>query len=168
MTLLLNPTFLLGSAFMAFVLQVMMNFWFDVPLLTNVTSTETETEAAITRNLNILQSHPRCGLTFDKGREECWWGCDRKQGTEGFGQLYLTVRYLTELDSDDLHLLIKLFSCQDPVCLENCHVPGQDQPNCIQSLIADYKKHGGVCPNSDKTRNLKFVVHDHIWTQNSA
>ena len=94
MTLLLNPTFILTSAFMAFVLQVMRNFWFDVPLLTNVTSTETETEAVITRNLNILQSHPRCGLTFDKGREECWWGCDRKTGTDGL--IYFTVIFSFE------------------------------------------------------------------------
>ena len=78
MAILVTPTVIFTSAFTAFVLQViisMMNLWSDVPLLTNVTSTETETEAAITRNLNILQSHPRCGLTFDKGREECWWGC---------------------------------------------------------------------------------------------
>ena len=79
MAILVTPTVIFTSAFTAFVMQViisMMNLWFDVPLLTNVTSTETE--AAITRNLNILQSHPRCGLTFDKGREECWWGCHRK------------------------------------------------------------------------------------------
>ena len=93
MTILLTPTFILASAFMAFVLQVMRNLWFDVPLLTNVSSTETE--AAITRrNLNILQSHPRCGLTFDKGREECWWGCDRK--TNSFGTYYLTVIFIFE------------------------------------------------------------------------
>ena len=92
MTLLINPAFILASAFMAFVLQVMRNFWFDVPLLMDRSSTETE--VAITRNLNILQSHPRCGLTFDKGREECWWGCDRKQvGFYG----YFTVIFIFEL-----------------------------------------------------------------------
>ena len=95
MAILVTPTVIFTSAFTAFVMQViisMMNLWSDVPLLTNVTSTETETEAAITRNLNILQSHPRCGLTFDKGREECWWGCDRK--TNIYYELYLTVIYI--------------------------------------------------------------------------
>ena len=96
MTILLTPTFILASAFMAFVLQVMRNLWFDVPLLTNVTSTETE--AAITRNLNILQSHPRCGLTFDKGREECWWGCDRKWISVFPSGYYFTVIFIFEQD----------------------------------------------------------------------
>ena len=71
MAIWLNPVFIITTAFMAFVTQVMWNNWFDVPLLTDGTSTETETE-----NLNLLQSHPRCGLTSG-GREECWWGCDR-------------------------------------------------------------------------------------------
>ena len=98
MAIWLNPAFILTTAFMAFVLQVMRNFWFDVPLLTNVTSSEneTETEAAITRNLNILQSHPRCGLKFDKGREECWWGCDKK--LNNYGELsFLMVIFIFEL-----------------------------------------------------------------------
>ena len=77
MSIFLNPIFILTTAFMAFVTQVMWNNWFDVPLLTDGTSTETETETAVTRNLNLLQSHPRCGLTSG-GREECWWGCDRR------------------------------------------------------------------------------------------
>ena len=67
MAIWLNPAFILITAFMAFVSQVMRNYWFDVPLLTDGTSTETET--AITRNLDMLQSHPRCGLTSG-GREE--------------------------------------------------------------------------------------------------
>ena len=90
MTNLLNPAFLLTSAFMAFVMQVMKNIWSDVPLLTDIASSKTETKAAITRSLNILQSHPRCGLTFDKGREECWWGCDRKSA----GGLLTVILYL--------------------------------------------------------------------------
>ena len=97
MAILVTPTVIFTSAFTAFVIQViisMMNIWSDVPLLTNVTSTDTETEAAITRNLNILQSHPRCGLTFDKGREECWWGCDRKTDIDGY--VYLTVIFIFE------------------------------------------------------------------------
>ena len=75
MAIWLNPAFILTTAFMAFVTQVLKIYWFDVPLLTDGSSTETETPA--TRNLNMLQSHPRCGLTSG-GREECWWGCDRK------------------------------------------------------------------------------------------
>ena len=94
MTIFLNPTFILLTAFMTFVMQVIMNFRFDVPLLTDGNSTETETETgtAINRNLNWLQSHPRCGLTSG-GREECWWGCDRKTTSLG---LMLTVILLTE------------------------------------------------------------------------
>ena len=89
---MVTPTVIFTSAFTAFVMQViisMMNLWSDVPLLTNVTSTETE-------NLNILQSHPRCGLTFDKGREECWWGCDRKITQFGRGGYMLTVIFIFE------------------------------------------------------------------------
>ena len=86
MSIFLNPIFILTTAFMAFVAQVMWNNWFDVPLLTDGTSTETET--AVTRNLNLLQSHPRCGLTSG-GREECWWGCDRK--SDGYGSYYFRV-----------------------------------------------------------------------------
>ena len=89
MTILLHPTFIMITAVILMqVLQVMRNLWFDVPLLTDGTSTETETE-----NLNLLQSHPRCGLTSG-GREECWWGCDRK--TVG-GLLYFTVIFIIEL-----------------------------------------------------------------------
>ena len=91
MSIFLNPIFILTTAFMAFVTQVIWNNWFDVPLLTDGTSTETETETAITRNLNLLQSHPRCGLTSG-GREECWWGCDRQ--SNGF---YFTVIFVIEL-----------------------------------------------------------------------
>ena len=76
MSILLNPVFILTTALMTFVVQVMRNYWFDVPLLTDGTSTEIEMDTIISRNLNILQSHPRCGLTSG-GREECWWGCER-------------------------------------------------------------------------------------------
>ena len=89
MTLLLNPTLILTTALVTFVMQALWNFWFDVPLLTDGTSTETET--AIARNLNILQSHPRCGLTSG-GREECWWGCDRQ-----YRGGYFTVIFIIEL-----------------------------------------------------------------------
>ena len=92
MSIFLNPTFILMTAFMAFVMQVVRNFLFDVPLLTDGTSTETET--AITRNLDMLQSHPRCGLTSG-GREECWWGCDRTR----VGWLYFTVIFIIEPQS---------------------------------------------------------------------
>ena len=91
MAIWLNPVFIMTAAFMAFVTQVLRNYWFEVPLLTDGTSTETETETANTRNLNLLQSHPRCGLTSG-GREECWWGCDRKTGR--FGSLYFTVIFV--------------------------------------------------------------------------
>ena len=94
MTILLNPTFILASAFMAFVMQSIWNFWFDVPLLTDRTSIETETETAIARNLNLLQSHPRCGLTSG-GREECWWGCDRKISFLLSSTFFFTVEYPT-------------------------------------------------------------------------
>ena len=100
MSIFLNPTFILMTAFMAFVMQVVRNFLFDVPLLTDGTSTETETETAITRNLNILESHPRCGLTSG-GREECWWGCDRKY-VSGF---YITVIFIIELSTIITHSL---------------------------------------------------------------
>ena len=89
MSIFLNPAFILTTAFMAFVMQEIINYWFDVPLLTDGTATETET--AVTRNLNLLQSHPRCGLTSG-GREECWWGCDR-QSAGG----YITVIFIIEL-----------------------------------------------------------------------
>ena len=91
MSLLFNPAFILTTAFMAFVMQMIRNYWFSVPLLTDGTSTETETETAIARNLNVLQSHPMCGLTSE-GREECWWGCDRKLIRPGMFLLF-TVRY---------------------------------------------------------------------------
>ena len=81
MAIWLNPAFILTTGLIAFVTQVLRNYWFDVPLLTDGTSTETET--AVARNLNLLQSHPRCGLTSG-GREECWWGCDRKNTLYGF------------------------------------------------------------------------------------
>ena len=95
MTIFLNPTFILLTAFMTFVMQVIMNFRFDVPLLTDGTSTETgiETGAVINRNLNWLQSHPRCGLTSG-GREECWWGCDRKYLG---GRIIFMVIFIIEL-----------------------------------------------------------------------
>ena len=87
MNIFLNPAFvMITAAILMQVLQVMRNLWFDVPLLTDGTSTETETE-----NLNLLQSHPRCGLTSG-GREECWWGCDRQ--SNGF---YFTVIFVIEL-----------------------------------------------------------------------
>ena len=92
MAIWLNPVFILTTAFMAFVTQVMRNYWFDVPPLPDGTSTETETKTAVTRINNVLESHPRCGLTSG-GREECWWGCDRKTTSLG---LMLTVILLTE------------------------------------------------------------------------
>ena len=69
-----------------------MNLWSNFPLLPDGTSTETETKTAVTRNLNnVLESHPRCGITSG-GREECWWGCDRKPVGPGyFGSSYFTV-----------------------------------------------------------------------------
>ena len=84
MLIFLNPAFILTTAFMAFVMQSMWNFWFDVPLLTDGTSTENV-------NSNILQSHPRCGLTSG-GREECWWGCERKKGIDD--RIYFTVIFI--------------------------------------------------------------------------
>ena len=70
MNIFLNPAFvMITAAILMQVLQVMRNLWFDVPLLT-VT-------------IDLLQSHPRCGLTSG-GREECWWGCDRKPGFFGY------------------------------------------------------------------------------------
>ena len=83
MSIFLNPAFIL-TAFMAFVMQMIWNYWSDVPLLTGETSTET----AVTRNINMLQSHPRCGLTSG-GREECWWGCDRK--TAGYDLVFMVI-----------------------------------------------------------------------------
>ena len=77
-----------------------MDFWSNFPLLTAGTSTESETETAVTRNINnVLQSHPRCGLTSG-GREECWWGCDRKTG---IGGLYFTVIFVIELQLSLCH-----------------------------------------------------------------
>ena len=69
-----------------------MNFWSKFPLLTAGTSSESETETAVTRNINnVLQSHPRCGLTSG-GREGRWWGGDRQ--SNGF---YFTVIFVIEL-----------------------------------------------------------------------
>ena len=101
MSIFLNPAFIL-TAFMAFVMQMIWNYWSDVPLLTGETSTET----AVTRNINMLQSHPRCGLTSG-GREECWWGCDRP-----FAGGLFTVIFMIELQlllCHSPHLLLKYY-----------------------------------------------------------
>ena len=105
MAVWLNPAFILITAFMAFVSQVMRNYWFDVPLVTDRTSTETETETAVTRNLNLLQSHPRCGLTSG-GREECGWGCDRKTNKLGYLTVIFILNYNYHSDILILTLLI--------------------------------------------------------------
>ena len=89
MTIWLNPVFILTTAFMAFVTQVLRNYWFDVPLLTDGTSTETET-------VNMLQSHPRCGITSG-GREECWWACQRRPGDTTVSD-YFTVIFIIVLN----------------------------------------------------------------------
>ena len=77
MAVLPNTTLILASAFIAFVVQVLfsvLNIWSNVPLLeANQTNT----------NLNILQSHPMCGITSG-GREECWWTCEKELDNEDF------------------------------------------------------------------------------------
>ena len=75
MSIFTNLTVILASAFVAFVTQM----FFEMIIISNVPKLEddnTQTETAVTRNLNILQSHPRCGITSG-GREECWWNCSQ-------------------------------------------------------------------------------------------
>ena len=72
MNILADPTVIITFAFLAFVIQVIFEvgqIW--VPLLEGDSN---NADSAITRNLNVLQSHPQCGITSG-GRDECWWGC---------------------------------------------------------------------------------------------
>ena len=90
MSIFTNPTVIFASAFVAFVTQM----FFEIIIISNVPKLEedkTQTESAITRNINILQSHPRCGLTSG-GREECWWNCSGK--TDLFGDNVYVVRFI--------------------------------------------------------------------------
>ena len=91
MTIFLNPIFILTTAFIAFVMQMIFNIsnWTNVQILED----RKDSEKPLIRNPNILQSHPSCGVTSG-GREECWWGCDRK--TNEYGTLYLTVVLMIE------------------------------------------------------------------------
>ena len=84
MAVLANTTFILTSTFFAFVVQVLLNvvnIWTSVPLL--------ETNQTTDNSLDILQSHPRCGITSG-GREECWWKCEKELKNEDF--TYFLVR----------------------------------------------------------------------------
>ena len=82
MSIFINPTFLMGSGaglLLAFLIQGLfdlVNISSNVPLLE-----EQSSRIATTRNLKILQSHPKCGVTSG-GREECWWNCS-KEITDG-------------------------------------------------------------------------------------
>ena len=44
---------------------------------------------------------------------------------------------------------------EDPVCIEDC------LPDCLKSLIADYKLAGGVCANSFMTSKIKIGAKDY-------
>ena len=77
MSIFINPTFLMGSAFLAFVMQVFFDLAVNISSVPMLEEDNTKT-VITTRNLNILQSHPMCGVTFDKGREECWWNCSKE------------------------------------------------------------------------------------------
>ena len=83
MSIFINPTFLMGSGaglLLAFLIQGLfdlVNISSNVPLLLK----EQSSRIATTRNLKILQSHPKCGVTSG-GREECWWNCS-KEITDG-------------------------------------------------------------------------------------
>ena len=74
-TIFMNPIFILTTAFIAFVMQMIFNIssWTNVQIL----EYRTDSEKPVITNPNILQSHPSCGVTSG-GREECWWGCDKK------------------------------------------------------------------------------------------
>ena len=85
MSILTNPMVLLASAFVAFVTKLLLNM---VIISTNVPLLEDQ-------SLNVLQSHPRCGITSG-GREECWWKCERKIGNDNFG--YFKVIFIIEND----------------------------------------------------------------------
>ena len=78
MSIFTNPILILGSALTAFLTHLFLQslIFSDVPMLTD------------NNNLNILQSHPRCGITTG-GREECWWNCSRKRTR--FGAYVFTV-----------------------------------------------------------------------------
>ena len=72
MSVFTSPVLILGSAVMAFMTQLFLQLiiFSEVPMLPD------------NNNLNILQSHPRCGITTG-GREECWWDCSRKLVNRG-------------------------------------------------------------------------------------
>ena len=89
MSIWTNPYLLVTSGLIAFIMQFLFeltNITNNVPLLMD---RNTENKKVNTRNLNILQSHPNCGVASG-GREECWWNCSRKGG-------YFTV--IIEVDS---------------------------------------------------------------------
>ena len=77
---------IITSAFLAIVMQYIGQNW--VPLLEGNSD---NADSAITRNLNVLQSHPQCGITSG-GREECWWGCTTQNG-------YFTVIHFKSIKS---------------------------------------------------------------------
>ena len=73
MSILTSPYLLVTSGLIAFLMQ----FFFELTYISTNTPPGLEDDnTAITRNLNILQSHPSCGIPSG-GREECWWNCTR-------------------------------------------------------------------------------------------
>ena len=75
MSIFANPMFILISAVIAFIGQM----FFEVIYISNSVQIleNTKMEPKMVRNLNILESHQRCGITSG-GRDECWWGCLRE------------------------------------------------------------------------------------------
>ena len=92
MSIWTNPYLLITSGFIAFLMQ----FLFELTNITNNVSLlmDRNTEnKKVTKNLNILQSHPKCGVASG-GREECWWNCSRNSFGIGQGSFF-TVKFLS-------------------------------------------------------------------------
>ena len=96
MSLITNPYFIIASGVLALITQ----FLFDlVNISSNVPMLETDdSDMAMSRNLNILQSHPECGMTFDRGREECWWNCASRKSDGTYASYFSVCNDQTQLE----------------------------------------------------------------------
>ena len=94
MSVFTSPVLILGSAVMAFMTQLFLQLiiFSEVPMLPD------------NNNLNILQSHPRCGITTG-GREECWWDCSRKLVNLG-RYIFMVIRYYSLIIQKSFHSFI--------------------------------------------------------------
>ena len=80
MSIFTNPTVIIVSALLAFVAQMVL----DLVSNLNVPMLEAEQSETIS---NVLQNHPRCGITSG-GREECWWNCTRTTTSDIYNNRY--------------------------------------------------------------------------------